>query len=145
MSGYVRSPLHISHSCLLGRCLKQDLRCHFILMSGKSPTKLEVTSRHDHICLLGRCLKQYLRCHLISMSGKNPTKLEVTSRHDHICLLGRKASNQTNKRLFAVHKKSALVANYQLRALRERLHTHKIFTKRQYYRSVFTLITISSP
>ena len=25
----------------------QGLRCHFILMSGKSPTKLEVTSRHD--------------------------------------------------------------------------------------------------
>ena len=23
-------------------------------MSGKSPTKLEVTSRHDHSCLLGR-------------------------------------------------------------------------------------------
>ena len=29
--------------------------------------------------------------------------------------------------------------------LRERLRTHKIFTKIQYYRNVFTLITISSP
>ena len=29
--------------------------------------------------------------------------------------------------------------------LRERLRTHKMFTKIQYYRSVFTLITISSP
>ena len=26
----------------------QDLRCHYISMSGKSPTKLEVTSRHDN-------------------------------------------------------------------------------------------------
>ena len=25
----------------------QGLRCHFISMSGKSPTKLEVMSRHD--------------------------------------------------------------------------------------------------
>ena len=32
----------------------QGLRCHFISLSGKSPTKLEVTSRHDHSCLLGR-------------------------------------------------------------------------------------------
>ena len=30
------------------------LRCHFISMPGKSPMKLEVTSRHDHSCLLGR-------------------------------------------------------------------------------------------
>ena len=26
----------------------QGLRCHFISMSGKIPTNLEVTSRHDH-------------------------------------------------------------------------------------------------
>ena len=32
----------------------QGLRCHFISMAGKSPMKLEVTSRHDHSCLLGR-------------------------------------------------------------------------------------------
>ena len=32
----------------------QGLRCYFISMSGKSPTKFEVTSRHDHSCLLGR-------------------------------------------------------------------------------------------
>ena len=32
-----------------------------------------------------------------------------------------------------------------LYTLRERLRIHKFFTKRQYYRSVFTLITISSP
>ena len=32
----------------------QGLRCHFISMPGKSPMKLEVTSRHDHRCLLGR-------------------------------------------------------------------------------------------
>ena len=32
----------------------QGLRCHFISMPGKSPMKLEVTSRHDHSCLLGR-------------------------------------------------------------------------------------------
>ena len=31
----------------------QGLRCHFISMPGKSPMKLEVTSRHDHSCLLG--------------------------------------------------------------------------------------------
>ena len=43
-----------SLSCLLGWCLMQGLRCHFILMSGKSPIKLEVTSQHDHSCLLGR-------------------------------------------------------------------------------------------
>ena len=47
-------PLRISLSCLLGRCLMQGLRCHFISMSGKSPSKLEVTCRHDHSCLLGR-------------------------------------------------------------------------------------------
>ena len=28
------------------------LRCHFISLSGKSPTKLEVTSRQDHSCLV---------------------------------------------------------------------------------------------
>ena len=32
----------------------QGLRCNFISMPGKSPMKLEVTSRHDHSCLLGR-------------------------------------------------------------------------------------------
>ena len=32
----------------------QGLRCHFISMQGKSPMKLEVTSRHDYSCLLGR-------------------------------------------------------------------------------------------
>ena len=32
----------------------QGLRCHFISVSGKSPTKLEVKSRHDLSCLLGR-------------------------------------------------------------------------------------------
>ena len=32
----------------------QGLRCHFISIPGKSPMKLEVTSRHDHSCLLGR-------------------------------------------------------------------------------------------
>ena len=26
--------------------------CQFISMSGKSPTKLKLTSRHDHTCLL---------------------------------------------------------------------------------------------
>ena len=31
----------------------QGLRCHFISMSAKSPTKLKVMSRHDHSCLLG--------------------------------------------------------------------------------------------
>ena len=31
----------------------QGLMCHFISMSGKSPTKLEMTSRHNHSCLLG--------------------------------------------------------------------------------------------
>ena len=37
-----------------GGAFVQGLRCHFISMSGKSPMKLEVTSRHDHSCLLGR-------------------------------------------------------------------------------------------
>ena len=32
----------------------QGLKCHFISLSGKSLTKLVVTSRHDHSCLLGR-------------------------------------------------------------------------------------------
>ena len=32
----------------------QGLRCHFMSVSDKSPTKLEVTSRHAHSCLLGR-------------------------------------------------------------------------------------------
>ena len=32
----------------------QGLRCHFISMSGKSPTKSEMTSRHYHSCLQGR-------------------------------------------------------------------------------------------
>ena len=50
----VRPPLHKRLSCLLGWCFMQDLRCHFISMSGKSPMKLEVTFRHDHSCLLGR-------------------------------------------------------------------------------------------
>ena len=37
-----------------GGAFVQGLRCHLISMSGKSPMKLEVTSRHDHSCLLGR-------------------------------------------------------------------------------------------
>ena len=37
-----------------GGAFVQGLRCHCILMPGKSPMKLEVTSRHDHSCLLGR-------------------------------------------------------------------------------------------
>ena len=37
-----------------GGAFVQCLRCHFISMPGKSPMKLEVTSRHDHSCLLGR-------------------------------------------------------------------------------------------
>ena len=37
-----------------GVAFVQGLRCHFISMPGKSPMKLEVTSRHDHSCLLGR-------------------------------------------------------------------------------------------
>ena len=37
-----------------GGAFVQGLRCHFISMPGKSPMKLEVTSRHDHSCLLGR-------------------------------------------------------------------------------------------
>ena len=32
----------------------QCLGWHFIPMSGKNPTKLEVMSRHDNSCLLGR-------------------------------------------------------------------------------------------
>ena len=51
---YVRLPLHISRSCLLGQCLMQPLRCNFISMSGKCATKLEVMCRHEHSCLLGR-------------------------------------------------------------------------------------------
>ena len=37
-----------------GGAFVQGLRFHFISMPGKSPMKLEVTSRHDHSCLLGR-------------------------------------------------------------------------------------------
>ena len=37
-----------------GGAFVQGLRCHFFSMPGKSPMKLEVTSRHDHSCLLGR-------------------------------------------------------------------------------------------
>ena len=37
-----------------GGAFVQGLRCHFISMPGKSPMKLEVTSRYDHSCLLGR-------------------------------------------------------------------------------------------
>ena len=37
-----------------GGAFVQGLRCHFISIPGKSPMKLEVTSRHDHSCLLGR-------------------------------------------------------------------------------------------
>ena len=37
-----------------GGAFVQGLRCHFISMPGKSPMKLEVTSRNDHSCLLGR-------------------------------------------------------------------------------------------
>ena len=41
----------------------QGLRCHFISMPGKSPMKLEVTSRYDHSCLLGRKVsKQTNKC-----------------------------------------------------------------------------------
>ena len=54
VSDKVRPLLHKSLSCLLGWCFMQGLRCHFISMSGKSPTKLEVTSQHDLSCLLGR-------------------------------------------------------------------------------------------
>ena len=52
--GKVRPLLHKSLRCLLGWCFMQGLRCHFISVSGKSPIKLEVTSRYDHSCLLGR-------------------------------------------------------------------------------------------
>ena len=51
MSGH---PFIKALGCLLGWCFVQGLRCHFTSMSGKSPMKLEVTSRHDHSCLLGR-------------------------------------------------------------------------------------------
>ena len=36
-----------------GGAFVQGFRCHFISMPGKSPMKLELTSRHDHSCLLG--------------------------------------------------------------------------------------------
>ena len=46
----------------------QGLRCHFISMPGKSPMKLEVTSRHDHSCLLGRKASKQTKT---SMSGSS--------------------------------------------------------------------------
>ena len=51
MSGY---PFIKALAAYWGGPFVQGLRCHFISMPGKSPMKLEVTSRHDHSCLLGR-------------------------------------------------------------------------------------------
>ena len=67
----VRPLLHKSLSCLLGWCFMQGLRCHFISVSGKSPTKLEVTSRHDLSCLLGR-------------KASNKTNKFATSKHEYL-------------------------------------------------------------
>ena len=51
MSGH---PFIKAFAAYWGGAFVQGLRCHFISMPGKSPMKLEVTSRHDHSCLLGR-------------------------------------------------------------------------------------------
>ena len=51
MSGH---PFNKALAAYWGGTFVQGLRCHFISMPGKSPMKLEVTSRHDHSCLLGR-------------------------------------------------------------------------------------------
>ena len=51
MSGH---PFIKALAAYCGGAFVQGLRCHFISMPGKSPIKLEVTSRHDHSCLLGR-------------------------------------------------------------------------------------------
>ena len=54
MSGH---PFIKALAAYLGGAFVQGLRCHFISMPGKSPMKLEVTSRHDHSCLLGPKIK----------------------------------------------------------------------------------------
>ena len=57
----------------------QDLRCHFISMSGKSATKLEVTSRHDNSCVLGRkASTQTNKQHLLSLNI--PDKIRNATR-----------------------------------------------------------------
>ena len=55
-----------------GGAFVQGLRCHFISMPGKSPMKLEVTSRHDHSCLLGRkASKQTKQTHYQQLNDRN--------------------------------------------------------------------------
>ena len=81
----------------------QGLRCHFISMSGKSPTKLEVTSPPNKSCILGlnASIKQtkktiYFRAHYSSVTkatGVDVIKpVYVTpvldgSNGDKICLI----------------------------------------------------------
>ena len=57
----------------------QGLRCHFISMPGKSPMKLEVTSRHDHSCLLGR--KTSKQTFFTAIYCQLCTRILVTSRY----------------------------------------------------------------
>ena len=65
----------------------QGLRCHFISMPGKSPMKLEVTSRHDHSCLLGRkASKQTNKQRLGNRTCKLPNaRPDVLPNTHHAC------------------------------------------------------------
>ena len=51
-SDYVGPSLHVSLSCLFRQCCIAGLEVSFISISGKSPTKSEVTFQHDHSKLL---------------------------------------------------------------------------------------------
>ena len=63
----VRPPLLKALAAYWGGAFVQGLRFHFISMRGKSPMKLEVTSRHDHICLLGRKASKQNKQNIFSM------------------------------------------------------------------------------
>ena len=64
----------------------QGLRCHFISMRGKSPMKLEVTSRYDHSCLLG-CKASKQTNKQIYRSLSLPTRLVLFLVNAHMYVL----------------------------------------------------------
>ena len=60
-----------------GGAFVQGLRCHFISMPGKSPMKLEVTSRHVHSCLLGRKASK--------QTNKQTSSVSKNAAYSNIC------------------------------------------------------------
>ena len=71
----MKIPLLVFLAAYWGGAFVQGLRCHFISMPGKSPMKLEVTSRHDHSCLLGRKASKQTNYKLLVFMSEIKTNL----------------------------------------------------------------------